>query len=43
MCNDQVREVPLGEFTSKYGGDVNAMLMENIKQRLQAAKVTHLG
>ena len=43
MCNDQVREVPLGEFTSKYGGDVNAMLMENIKQRLQAAKVTHLS
>ncbi len=31
--------MPLGEFTSKYGGDVNAMLMDNINQRLQAAKV----
>ena len=42
-CTDQVREVPLGEFTSKYGGDVNAMLMENINQRLQAAKVLTLA
>ena len=36
----QVRDVPLGAFTSKYGGDVNTMLVDNINQRLQAAKVT---
>ena len=34
--------MPLGEFTQKYGGDVNALLMDNINQRLQATKVTCL-
>ena len=39
-CYAQVRDVPLGEFRSKYSGDVNAMLMDSINQRLQATKVT---
>ena len=35
-----MREVPLGEFKTKFGGDVNAVLMESINQRLLAARVS---
>ena len=36
----QVREVPLGEFRTKFSGDVNAVLMDSINQRLLAARVS---
>ena len=31
--------MPLGEFRSKYSGDVNALVIDGINQRLLAAKV----
>ena len=31
--------MPLGEFKSKYSGDVNALVIDGINQRLLAAKV----
>ena len=36
----QVREVPLGEFRTRFSGDVNAVLMDSINQRLLAARVS---
>jgi len=33
-----VRKMPLVEFRSKYGGDVNAVLMEDIDARIAASK-----
>ena len=34
----QVRKMPLVEFRSKYGGDVNAVLMQDIDARIAASK-----
>ena len=37
----QVREMPLGQFTSQYGSDINAVMLEDIK-RLAAPQANSL-
>lgn len=40
----QVRDMPLGQFRSCYGSDINAVLLEDINKRIAASQVssTHL-